>query len=209
MLAGRVLPLVRCLGPPLTAASTADVNRAQPSGRNSILGSFTRCSLMATEPTSYPPTEDHYRAFGGIVQQFARHERLIERAIARMLGAGIGATSIVTSGLGYLGKRDALLSLIKLSTMPKSNAENIIGFLDKLHSRNGLRNAIAHNVWKAGEREGSIKPLGLTARGGTGKIRGLRKNEPDYTARDLLKIATELTILHNSFRDYLQSVDLM
>ena len=120
---------------------------------------------------SYPVTDEHCLAFSAIVPHFARHERLMEIAIASLLRSTVGPTSIAVAGLGFTGKRDALKSLIKLSTLPDETATNIYSFLDKLQTRAALRNAIAHNVWRGGKRKGSIKPLGALPRGaGLGKF---------------------------------------
>ncbi len=161
-----------------------------------------------TSTGMYPPTDEHLTGFGAIVQQFARFERLMEVTMAALLGANLGPVTILVAGLGYAGKRDALLSLTKAKIMPAKDQKKIIGFLDDLHKYAGLRNSIAHSVWKHGRRAGAIKPINLTVRGGTMRVRGLRQNEPDYTADELFEISGRLADLHNQFRDYLESASL-
>jgi hypothetical protein len=73
------------------------------------------------------------------------------------------------------------------------------------NSFSGLRNAIAHHVWKAGTRVGSVKPLSISSRGGTKKIRGLTENERDYTLEDLLRAGNDLRVIRESFLNFLNS----
>ena len=46
-------------------------------------------------------TDEHYRAFGAIIHQFAAFERLVEICIAASLGADIGITVVAISQLSY------------------------------------------------------------------------------------------------------------
>ncbi len=72
-----------------------------------------------------------------------------------------------------------------------------------------LRNSIAHSLWKEGTRPRSIKPFGLSVRGGTLTAIGYDQDERDYTDEELVDIANELTSLHTQFQEYLYSVDLL
>jgi hypothetical protein len=53
---------------------------------------------------------------------------------------------------------------------------------------NGLRNAIAHSAWKEGARPNSVKPLGLSVRGGEVTLRGVEKGERACTDQELIDI---------------------
>ncbi len=161
---------------------------------------------MATP--DYPLAKEHYLAFGAITHMFARNERLIERAIAAIAKTHPGWMALVTVGLPYSGKKDAFLSMLPYMKLSKVKRENLAGFVERLHTHAGLRNSIAHSVWQKGRKPGSVKPVGISVRGGRAKLRGLVHNEPEYTVEQLQKIADELTILHNSFRDYLKVLRL-
>jgi hypothetical protein len=164
-----------------------------------------------TDSGIYEVEPDHMTAFGCIVQHFARHEYLMQSVMCMLLKIpnSLSNVALVTSGLGYTGKRDALLSLLRDVDIDASQRERIRWFMGELHKHNQLRNHVAHSMWKAGERPGSIKPLGANPRGGKAKFVGHDPNEPDYLLDELTEIADELGRNFDGFRDYLDSVGLM
>jgi hypothetical protein len=111
--------------------------------------------------------------------------------------------SIMTVELAYRARRETLLSLMKAKPLPKRQLERIGTFLSVLDKRNGLRNAIAHQVWKSGKRSGSIRPVGISVRGGEVTFKGLLEGEDDYTADKLRRIANELARSYDKFVAYL------
>jgi hypothetical protein len=166
-------------------------------------------STMSTETKASPVRDEHFRAFGAIINMFARFEWLMVMIMTKITGTDIAHLSMMTAELPYRGKRDTTLALLKLGTLPPENVERVIGFLGELHKWNKLRNSIAHSAWKEGARPRSIKPLGLSVRGGTVTATGLDPDERDYTDVELLDIADELISLHTRFQEYLYSVDLL
>lgn len=134
-----------------------------------------------------PVTQNHLAAFGLIVHEFARFERLVEMAIAHTLGSDVTHTAIVLAGLGYLAKCDALCALVRVA-MQDADATEISAQVDRFNEYSSLRNLVAHHVWKAGKREESIKPLKVASRGGKVKFTGLDDAERDYTVDDLFEI---------------------
>jgi hypothetical protein len=153
--------------------------------------------------------DDHFRAFGAIIHCFARHEALMVGAISKLTGADVVLLSMVTAELPYRGKRDTLLALIKEKPLPKEQIERISGYLGELHKWNQLRNAIAHYVWKRGDRPGSVKPMGLSVRGGEAAYRGIEPSDRDYTKQELISIGNQLIDLRRRFFTYLRSVNLL
>jgi hypothetical protein len=163
-----------------------------------------------TERPQYDPTPDHMAAFGSIVQHFARHEYLMQTLARSLVHAPeLSNIALLTSGLGYSGKRDAILSLLRDVQLPPRQKERIKWFLGELHKHNQLRNHVAHSIWKAGTRPHSIKPIGADARGGLARFIGLDPKEKDWLLDELLHIANELGKNHDRFVDYLASVSLM
>lgn len=156
--------------------------------------------------TAYPLTLDHLQAFGAIIQQFARFERLVEITIGGLLGVDYGLAAVTVAGLGYNAKCDALLSLVAVTSIPKEQKTEISRHLKAFNHRAGLRNSIAHNIWREGKYPGSIKPMSVTARGGNAKVRGLKDDENEYTEVILFKIANDLNGIHNDFRAFLLEV---
>lgn len=168
---------------------------------------FALCRCHMTEP--HLLDDDHFRAFGAIIHQFARHEALMVGVMSKLLGADIVLFSMAASELPYRGKRDTLLALIKEKPLPKDQIEKISGYLGELHKWNKLRNAIAHFVWKPGERSDSIKPMGLSVRGGATTYTGIEPDERDYTKAELISIGNQLIDLRSRFFKYLQSTGLL
>lgn len=108
----------------------------------------------------YPLTGEHYHAFGIIIQQFARFERIVEGCISAALKSEYGTTVIAISQLSYSAKCDSLRSILLVEGNGLiGHQETIIGFVVKFNEYSGLRNSIAHSIWIDERREGSIKPV--------------------------------------------------
>ncbi len=154
----------------------------------------------------YAVSEDHLRAFGSIITTFARFERLIELVAAHVLGTSISMATVATSGLGYGAKCEATLALIGISP-PKGStdtAEKIKNFIDEFNKFSPLRNHVAHRVWKHGTKHNTIKPIGLSVRGKL-KGYGLRDDDREYTAQELIDIANLLIRQLSTFTEFLVS----
>jgi len=162
-----------------------------------------------TERPQYTPDLEHMAVFGTIVQSFARHEFLMQGIMAALLNVPLSNAALITAGLGYSGKRDALLSLLRDVSLPDDQVERIRWFLGELHKHNQLRNHIAHSLWKPGTRHGTIKPVGAIARGGLARFLGSDPNEEDWSLRDLATIADELSTNYNRFLDYAEKASLI
>lgn len=154
----------------------------------------------------HPASDEHLRAFGHIVHIFARFELVIQVVLASIAGGNLTLMQMVTSGLGYSGKRDALLSVLQHCSYEDDRVSRLRGFLDEIHQWSPLRNAIAHHNWKAGIRPGSIKPIYIAVRGGAGKVKGVAPEEREYTAGELMDIATGLGEVYNRLTDYLDAI---
>jgi hypothetical protein len=159
---------------------------------------------MASE---VPTSNDHLLAFGSIIQNFARFERIIEICISKILLADHALTAVAISNLGYSAKCETLKSLLSLNSWPDlDRSKTVLEFVTKFNSYVPLRNAIAHHVWKQGKRLGSIKPLSASARGGKAKFQGLFEDEKDYTVDDLFEISNDLGDIHDRFVKFLIDV---
>lgn len=149
-------------------------------------------------------------AFGAIVQWFARHEFLMQGAIAGALGISAAHAAMATSLLSHTQKHDTLKSLLKFeSASANRHAERIAWYLGETKKYLRLRNDIAHSVWKVGARPGSIRPMYATARGGDGKFVGHADDERDYIVQDLAQIADELSDRYDQFEHFLRSNGLL
>jgi hypothetical protein len=158
---------------------------------------------------TYPLTHDHLQAFGGIVQLFARFERLVEIAVSAILGTKYGLTAISMASLGYNAKCDVLLSLVATVIMDQKHKDAISTHVKDFNAFSGLRNNIAHHVWREGTKSDTIKPLSVKSQGGKGKVTGFKDDEPEYTVAELFKIGNTLIAIHDSFRDFLLATGFM
>jgi hypothetical protein len=129
----------------------------------------------------------------------------MQALMGQMLGIDVGAASLLTAGLGYAGKRDALLSLLQHSTLPPNQIEKIRWHLGNLHKHNQLRNQIAHSLWGKGKRPDAIKPHYVIVRSGAGKFYGVDPNERDYTSDEIARIGDELVENYDRFLDFLSA----
>ncbi|QEX23793.1 hypothetical protein FRZ61_37320 [Hypericibacter adhaerens] len=157
----------------------------------------------------YAPTEGHFLAFGQIIQGFARHEHIMQALMGKLVGAEISIAYLLTTGLGYAGKRDTLLSLLRHVSLPAEQIERIRWYLGELHKHNKLRNHIAHSMWVAAGRPGAIKPHAAVVRGGVGQFVGFDPDEPAYTSDELIAIGNEIAKNYNDLLDYLAGAKLV
>src|SRR5262245_38946524 len=109
-------------------------------------------STMSTPETKASPVRDeHFRAFGAIMNMFARFEWLMVMIMTKITGTDIAHLSMMTAELPYRGKRDTTLALLKLGTLPPENVERVIWFLGELHkgtSKNSSRRSEERRVGK-------------------------------------------------------------
>jgi hypothetical protein len=164
---------------------------------------------MTTKPKPSVLTPDYFAAFGAIIHHFARHEYLMQCIVSAIIDVPIVPVSILTVELGYRARRETLLSLMRSKPLPKAQLQRIETFLAILDKRNALRNAIAHQAWKQGTRPGSVRPIGISVRGGEARFKGLAKSEDEYTADKLRRIANELGRSYDRFVAYLDREGLL
>jgi hypothetical protein len=159
--------------------------------------------------TSETPPEDditfnHFATFGGIIHSFARLEWVIQGTMAAIAELDIGKITVLTRELAYSAKRDALYSYMELYNTPDDLKTEIKGFLDAAHEYNGLRNHIAHSLWRLGSRPTAVRPMTIRVRFGKGTLVG-DDNERDYTLEELAHIADRLRQIHNSYIQFMRS----
>jgi hypothetical protein len=147
---------------------------------------------------------NHFATFGGIIHAFARLEWVIQGTMAAVSDLDVGKITTLTRELGYTAKRDALYSYMELYDTEVELKTAIKGFLDGANEHNGLRNHIAHSLWKKGSRPNSIRPLTIRVRSGKGKLIG-EDSDPNYTEVDLAHIADKLRQIHNSYMRFMES----
>ena len=164
-------------------------------------------------------TEHHLLLFGTIIHWFARYERLVLEISARVAGSDYAAVMLLTRGLDFEGKRQAVLDLLRHRAVPLDQYDRICAYLDVPHCLTRLRNDIAHSTWISARYSNWIQPdwllqppqrievwhQGSAAAGGE----FVEDAKIGYTIDDLDEIARTLSANHASFTNYLREVRLV
>jgi hypothetical protein len=156
------------------------------------------------EPTL---TREHLLACGAIIQMFARHERLLDLIMVTLV-EGNSLVMVMTSGLSYRAKHDAVKAVLKAARSARQHVERINGFIGEIDQYSGLRNHMAHSIWTLGSRPGSVKPVSVT-RGGKTKWLGFGPDERDYTLEQLNQIVDTLNERVGEFQRFLLEVGII
>ena len=141
------------------------------------------------KPTSL--TDEHYRAFGRIIQAFVSVETLYAHIILRVFKIPDDTGSFVMSAYGYDDLRNFIKTMVAEWGASDEDKKACGDLIDGLKAKAKLRNYVAHNPWKPGHRAGSIKPIVIKTRGRL-VILGTEQNEKDWTAEELHTEATDI-----------------
>ena len=160
-------------------------------------------------------TERHLLLFGTIIQWFARYEWLMQEVMATVAGSDSGSIMLLTRGLDFSGKRQALFDLLRHRGVPLDRYDRINAYLMVPHTFTPLRDDIAHSVWMPGPSSNSIQPdwilrLPPSIRPLRGK--GLIEREEDkvtYSLEELGETVDTLAANYEAFFGYLQEIGLV
>jgi hypothetical protein len=103
-------------------------------------------------------TERHLLLFGTIIQWFARYELIMQHIMATLMETDSGSVMILTRGLDFGGKRQALFDLLRHRNVPLDRYDEINRFLMVPHTLTPLRDDIAHSGWVTGPSSDGIQP---------------------------------------------------
>ncbi len=166
-------------------------------------------------------TERHLLLFGAIIQWFARYEVLMQEVMATVAGSEPASVMLLTRGLNFSRKRQALLDLLRHRPVPLDRYDRVLEYLRVPHALAPLRDDIAHSTWVPSQSPHSIQPdwiLRLPPRvkpmrgdpGPPGEgLAGLDPYKDAYTLDDFGKIVETLGANHARFSDYLREVGLI
>ena len=174
-----------------------------------------------SQTTTSAITDQHLSRFGTILQSFAQHELLMQEIMAVVSGADVTSIRLLTHGLNFTQRRDALFNLLRHRAVPIDQVDQIRNYLQILQTYHTLRNDIAHSVWVEGKPRNSVQPLWLT-HGAMAAIKPVHdidgnakpfiEDEDDratYTIDDLREIGENLSANWIGFRAYLLKVNLL
>ena len=138
-------------------------------------------------------TTAHLLEFGKIVHFYASVEWGIRCMLAGILETPLVEALVVTEPYSALNLKNVAKSAVKLSKLPEKDQKAFVQIVGDWSSFGPLRNAIAHNRWQTGTREGSIAPFRVDIRSGSAKLIGAG-DDRDWTAAEL---ASEAMRLHH------------
>lgn len=163
--------------------------------------------------------ERHLQLFGAIIHWFARYERLMLEMAAHVAGSDYAAILLLTRGLDFEGKREAVLDLLRHRRVPLDQNDRIQAYLGVPQTLTRLRNDIAHSTWTSIRYANWIQPDWILRP--PPRIKASRKDsdaddfvedENDkigYTIADLEEIVRSLSANYENFAGYLQEVSLI
>jgi hypothetical protein len=160
-------------------------------------------------------TERHLLSFGTIIQWFARYELLMQEIMAMVIGTDSGSVMLLTRGLDFAGKRQALFDLLRHRNIPLDGYDEINKFLMVPQTLTSLRHDIAHSGWVTGPSSGAIQPdwvLRLPRSVKPLHGYGLIEQEEDkitYSIAELAEIVETLTLNYNELIEYSRKTDLV
>jgi hypothetical protein len=166
-------------------------------------------------------TDQHMISFARITQGFAQHEVLMQEIMAAVSGADVTSIRLLTSGLSFAQRREALFNLLRHRAVPLNQVDQIRNYLQILQTYNALYRDIAHSTWVEGTPKNSVRPLWLShgpmaairpVHDTDGETKPFIENDDDratYTLEDLQEIGTNLAKNRDEFQQYLTKINLM
>jgi hypothetical protein len=149
-------------------------------------------------------TEEHYAAFGRIMNLIADIDGLLDAIIMAMVQAKQKEVVLpILTMLSSKSKIDYIVAMGKESTMSPAAINELEKLMGRVRKARGLRNQIAHCTWMPGRKSGTIKPLLMSARGVL-KMLGIEHNEKQWTAKELDDEANEFRKLGHDLASFMK-----
>jgi hypothetical protein len=163
-------------------------------------------------------TEEHLMLFGMVIQWFARHEVLMHKIMGAVSGSDATSIKLLTRGLSFSVKRDALFNLLRHRAVPLDRIAQVQKYLQMLHTLTPLCNDIAHSAWIEGKPENSTQPAWLS-HGPLTAIKAVhdidehskhfiedQQDKVTYTLDELKEIVENLEMNYARFQKYVTEV---
>jgi hypothetical protein len=145
----------------------------------------------------------------------------MQKIMATVSGADVTSIKLLTSGLGFTEKRDALFNLLRHRAVPLDQIDHIQSYLEALQTFTPLRNDITHSVWIEGKPQNSIWPVWLKAGpltaikpvhnigGGTKYFIEDEEDKVTYTLDKLREVVGTLERNYVNFQEYAAGIGLI
>lgn len=149
----------------------------------------------------------HYTAFGQITHFYASIEFGIKAALTAILEVPFIEGMIVTNPYSSSQLKDVAKSLTKESLLSADQKECFVQIIGDWSAFGKLRNQIAHNRWQKGERENTVRAVGLDIRAGKAKWI-VTEDSPEWTVAELFEEAGKLAAINERLQRFHDEVGL-
>jgi hypothetical protein len=160
---------------------------------------------VATAPNHI--TNEHYAAFGRIINTIADIDGMLDTIIVAMVQGGLQVLPLLTM-LNSKSKIDYIVAIGDESNMSPNSIDELKKLMCRVRKAHGLRNRIAHCTWMQGTKPGTIKPLEMRARSAL-KMLGIEHNEKQWTAGALNAEADRFRELGHELADFMKRTGLI
>ena len=151
-------------------------------------------------------TSSQFHAMGYFINKYAKIEGGISVYFAWLMQIPLHEAKIILAPYTARDYRAVLKGIEKLRDSHPEHREKWAQLLGDLGGFSKLRNAIAHDYWTRGSREGAIKPIGISTRGNHPEFYGIGEKERDYTDDELQGECEKLDALHGRFLEFYEAV---
>lgn len=103
-------------------------------------------------------SERHLFLFGSIINWFARYERLMVEAMARLTGGDLVSIALMTRRLSFEEKRRALLNILRHRGIPIDQYDRVNEYLRIPSGLVALQENIIHSTWVVHHEPNSVQP---------------------------------------------------
>lgn len=140
--------------------------------------------------------DDHLRAIGMVIAQWAQVDSLLLAAVCEIAGFPRDTGFIV------INRQDARTKIGLLRTLVTEYHPDYVDqfsdLADRLNKAYGKRNDYAHLRWEKGQKKGTISPVGAKTVGKLSIAKGeITANDIEQFARDLWMLGNELLAFLN------------
>ena len=151
-------------------------------------------------------TDEHYAAFGRIVNTMAEIDAVLDGIIVAMAKGTMEVLPLLPM-VSSKSKGDYILAVGK-EGLSLELIQELEKLMDRVRTAHVLRDQIAHCTWTWGTKPGKIKPCVMSARTVL-KMRGTEPNEKQWTADELNAEAQRYRELGHDLAGFMKSAGLI
>ena len=152
-------------------------------------------------------TDEHYAAFGRIVNTMAEIDAVLDGIIVAMAKGTMEVLPLLPM-VSSKSKGDYIILAMGKEGLSLELIQELEKLMDRVRTAHVLRDQIAHCIWTWGTKPGKIKPCVMSARTGL-KMRGTEPNEKQWTADELNAEAQRYRELGHDLASFMKRAGLI